>query len=117
MRLRSNKNTEIAAKLRKNMTAEELKLWNYCLKQMPYKFRRQAVFGNYIVDFYCPAKKIVIEVDGSQHYTEEGEKKDKIRDKYFTDMGIRVVRYTNLEVNLHFRDVCDDIYAILSGEK
>ena len=101
--------------MRKNMTYEEFKIWNYCLKNTGYKFRRQAVFDNYIADFYCPSQKLIIEIDGSQHTTEEGYEKDEERDKYFADLGIRVIRYSNLQVNTHFKDVCDDIYAVLNG--
>ena len=117
MRLRSNKNIKYAAEMRKNMTPEEFKLWNFGLKQMPYKFRRQAVFGNYIADFYCPSEKLIIEVDGTQHYTSDGEKNDKIRDEFFGGLGIRVLRYTNIEVNTRFDNVCEDIYLKLTGGK
>ena len=103
--------------MRSNMTYEEYKVWNYCLKNIGYKFRRQAVFDNYIADFYCPTKKLIIEIDGSQHYDEAGSKKDEERDKYFAESGIKVIRYTNLQVNTQFKDICADIYAILNDLK
>jgi len=71
---------------------------------------RQKVIGNYIVDFYTADKKIVIELDGSQHYSLGGEKRDLVRDSYLSSLGIRVLRYANSDVNLRFESVCQDIW-------
>ena len=70
---------------------------------------RQKVIGQYIVDFYIASEKIVIEVDGSQHYNEEEIEKDKIRDSYLSQYGIKVLRYSNYDINTSFIEVCEDI--------
>ena len=95
--------------LRKNMTKEERHLWYDFLKQLPITVNRQKVIGNYIVDFYCASKKIVIELDGSQHYESKGQESDKKRDEDLEALGITVLRYSNLDVNKNFRGVCEDI--------
>ncbi len=92
------------------MTDEEKHLWYDFLKNLPVSFNRQKVIGKYIVDFYCAKSKLVIEIDGSQHYEDEGLEKDKQRDKYLQSLGLTVIRYTNLDINLRFEDVCRDIY-------
>ena len=96
--------------LRKNMTKEERHLWYDFLKDLPVTFHRQKVFNNYIVDFYCASAKIVIELDGSQHYFEDGIKKDKARDNYLISLGLTVLRYSNYDVNNAFESVCQDIF-------
>lgn len=95
------------------MTDEEKHLWYDFLKNLPVSFNRQKVIGKYIVDFYCAKSKLVIEIDGSQHYDDEGLEKDKQRDKYLQSLGLTVIRYTNLDINLRFEDVCRDIYKML----
>ena len=101
--------TANAKELRKNMTKEERHLWYDFLKTLPVTIHRQKVIGNYIADFYCAKAKIVIELDGSQHYEASGQESDKIRDDYFRSLGLRVLRYSNLEVNRNFDGVCADI--------
>ena len=96
--------------LRRNMTKEEKHLWYDCLKQMPVTFNRQKVIGNYIADFYCASAKLVIELDGSQHYEEQGVIMDKIRDSFFEKQGITVLRYSNLQIHREFKNVCEDIW-------
>lgn len=86
--------------LRNNMTEAEKKLW-YRLKSKQINnliFYRQKIIGNFIADFYCHQLKIVIEIDGGQHYTKEGLEKDNIRDKYLASLGIKTIRFTNIEV-------------------
>ena len=101
--------TSNAKKLRREMTKEERHLWYDFLKSLPETFHRQKVIGKYIVDFYCASAKIVIELDGSQHYYDEGLLSDKERDRYLDSLGITVLRYSNLEVNQNFTGVCEDI--------
>ena len=91
------------------MTKEERHLWYDFLKQLPQTVNRQKVIGNYVVDFYCASAKVVIELDGSQHYADEGRQKDAVRDAYLREQGIRVLRYSNLEVMKNFEGVCADI--------
>jgi very-short-patch-repair endonuclease len=101
--------------LRKNMTDEENHLWHYFLKDLPVTIHRQKIIGNYIVDFYCASAKLVIELDGSQHYEERGINDDAKRDEYLRNCGLTVKRYTNADVNKKFDDVCRDIYAFIFG--
>lgn len=96
--------------LRKHMTAEERHLYYDGLKSLPWKFRRQVVFGDYIVDFYCPQLKLVIEVDGTQHFLDVGRAYDEKRDEVLRMMGLMVLRYSNADVNLRFNSVMSDIY-------
>ena len=110
MSRRDNPNLKgFSTALRKNQTKEEKHLWYDFLRQYPVRFNRQKVLGPYIVDFYCASAKLVIELDGSQHYSEEGSEDDKIRDRYLACLGIKVVRYSNLEITREFDAVCVDI--------
>ena len=95
--------------LRKRMTKEERHLWYDFLKKLPLTVNRQKVIGNYIVDFYCFSAKTVIELDGSQHYSEKGLLADKLRGEYLASVGITVLRYSNYDVNTNFEGVCNDI--------
>ena len=99
------------------MTEEERRLWYCFLRNLDYHFARQKVLGHYIVDFYCAKAKLIIELDGAQHYEEENEERDKIRDAYFEEQGIKVLRYSNLQLNTQFKDICEDILLYLKGEK
>ncbi len=108
--------TENARKLRKNMTREERHLWYDFLKTLPITVHRQKVIGKYIADFYIAACRLVIELDGSQHYEGKGIAKDKERDEYLRSLGIKVLRYTNLDINKNFEGVCKDISKYIFGE-
>ena len=98
-----------AQKLRREMTKEERRLWYGFLKQLPITVNRQKVIGRYIVDFYCASAKLVIELDGSQHYEDEGTASDRERDLSLNSLGISVVRYSNSDVNRNFDGVCADL--------
>ena len=92
------------------MTKEEAHLWYDFLKKMPITVNRQKVIGKYIADFYIAKFKIVIEIDGAQHYDgEENRRNDDERDKYFNARGILVLRYTNRDINERFSAVCTNI--------
>ena len=101
--------TEFAKELRKNMTPEERHLWYDFLKLLPLTVKRQYVVGNYILDFFIPSVNIAIEIDGSQHAEVEGKKADEIRDKDLSEVGIKVFRYTNPQINKQFDGVVLDI--------
>ena len=92
--------------LRKNATKEENTLWYQYLRHYSLQFRRQHPFGQYIVDFYCAKAKLVIELDGSQHYEEEGFRKDAARTAYLESLGLKVLRFSNRDVNQQLRGVC-----------
>lgn len=100
---------ENAKALRKNMTKEERKLWYDFLRTYPVKFLRQKPIGKYIADFYCAAVKLVIELDGSQHYENDGIKRDDERTAYLNQYGITVIRIPNNEINKNFIGVCEYI--------
>ena len=108
-KMRNSKLTGVSKVLRKNMTKEEKRLWYDFLKKLSQTVHRQKVIGKYVVDFYCASAKIVIELDGSQHNTEKGAISDYERDAYLNANGIVVLRYSNLDVNKRFNDVCRDI--------
>ena len=105
----NRKLTTRAQILRKNMTKEERRLWYEYLSSYPYRFRRQVAFGNYILDFYCAAVRLAIELDGSQHYEPATEKYDTQRTAYLNEMGIHVLRFSNLDVLQNLRGVCQAI--------
>jgi len=96
-------------RLRREMTKEERHLWYDFLKLQSFHTHRQKVFGHYIVDFYIASAKIVIELDGSQHYAEENQQKDQERDLFLQSLGLLVLRYSNADVNQRFRNVCEAI--------
>jgi leucyl-tRNA synthetase len=100
--------------LRNNPTQEESLLWcrlkNY---QTGFKFRRQHSIGGYIVDFYCALERVVVEIDGSQHLQKENLEYDTIRSKYFESFNIKVVRFSNDEVNKNLDNVILKIKSIL----
>ena len=98
-----------AQNLRREMTKEERRLWYDFLKQLPVTVNRQKVIGRYIVDFYCASHKLVIELDGSQHYENEGLASDRERDRALNQLGLTVVRYSNDDVNRNFAGVCADL--------
>jgi very-short-patch-repair endonuclease len=96
--------------LRNHATDQELILWSKLKgRQLGVKFRRQHSIAGYIVDFYCPSKKLVIEIDGSQHLLIENEEYDKKRTIFFSGLGIYVLRFTNLEINMNLKGVLLDI--------
>ena len=100
-------------KLRRDMTDEERRLWYGFLRTRPEHFRRQQVLGGYILDFYCHKKHLAIELDGSQHYDDDGIAYDKARDEFLSSNGIVVLRYSNTDINQGFRSVCEDILKYL----
>jgi len=90
--------------LRNNSTPQEILLWlQLNNSNLGFKFRRQHSIGGYIADFYCPSKKLIIEIDGSQHFT--NIEYDEIRSKYFNGLGIKVLRFTNGEINTNMNGV------------
>ena len=86
--------------LRSNMSKAEKYLWSKIRRKQlkGYQFYRQKIIHDYIVDFFCPKAKLVIELDGGQHYEYDGLIKDRIRDNYLSRIGIRILRFTNIEV-------------------
>ena len=97
---------DFAKELRKNATPEENHLWYDFLSTYPIRFQRQKAIDNFIADFYCHRAKLIIEIDGSQHFTEEGKAKDNFRTEVLETYGLTVLRFTNNQVNTNFRGVC-----------
>ena len=106
-----------AQKLRREMTKEEQHLWYQFLKPQGIKAKRQQIIRTFIVDFYIPSAGIVIEIDGSQHYEQEARIRDQERDAALDRLGLLVLRYSNSDINLRFRDVCEDILRHLEPRK
>ena len=98
-----------ADELRKNMTQQEWNLWYFYLRNHRLKWYRQRIIDRFIVDFYCHAAKLVIEIDGKQHHTDQGIVYDTERTQVLQGYGLKVLRYTNQQVVDNFQDVCWDI--------
>ncbi len=105
-----------ARHLRREMTPHERKLWYLFLRNYPIKLYKQRIIGNYIIDFYCASAKLVIELDGSQHYEEQGINYDLKRSAYLESLGLSVLRFTNRDVDRNFRAVCEHIDMVIRGK-
>ncbi|HUU05694.1 MAG TPA: DUF559 domain-containing protein [Patescibacteria group bacterium] len=101
-----------ARSMRKALTSAEKKLWERLLRDFEFRVLRQRPIDNFIVDFYCPKMKLVIEIDGAGHFKDEGRALDKERTKILEAYGLRVVRFSNHDVMMHFTGVCDRILAM-----
>ena len=99
----------LAKQLRKEMTKEERYLWYDFLRTYPIRFSRQKILGKYIADFYSVEAKLVIELDGSQHYQDGNAEKDAERSAFLGGYGLTVIRIPNNEVTRNFRGVCEFI--------
>lgn len=93
----------------KNATKEKNTLWYQYLRHYPVQFRRQCTFGRYIVDFYCAKALLVVELDGSQHYDPTGMAKDAERSRYLESLGLKVLRFSNADINQRLDGVCQQI--------
>ena len=103
----------LARALRKNMTKEERRLWYDFLRDYPVRFSRQKVLGRYIADFYSAEAKLIMELDGSQHYEDENIRKDARRTEFLEAYGLRIIRVANNEITENFDGVCDYIDAVV----
>jgi very-short-patch-repair endonuclease len=105
----------LARQLRKNMTEAESLLWQRIRRKQlkGVQFYRQKNIGNYIVDFYCPSAKVIVELDGGQHYRQEGIRRDQVRDKYLEGLGLRVLRFSDREVFKNIEGVLERIFEHL----
>ncbi len=99
----------LARRLRREMTPHERKLWYLFLRTYPVKFYRQRIIGRCIADFCCVAAKLVVELDGSQHYEQDAAAKDAERSARLEALGLYVLRFSNAEVDREFRAVCERI--------
>ena len=109
------KNKHLAQHLRKNATKQEKHLWYDFLKNYPVQFRRQVMIDKYVADFYCHKAKLVIEIDGSQHYTEKGKQTDEFRTEKLEGYGLKIIRFTNRQIETNFRNVCRYIDEVVKA--
>ncbi len=109
MKAYNKANIPLSKTLRKNMTPWERKLWYEFLRYYPLRFQRQKAIGDFIVDFYCAKARLVIELDGSGHYTYPQAEKDKLRTEALKAMNLTVLRICNLDVDRNFSGVCEYI--------
>ena len=109
---------QYSRQLRNNMTDAERLLWaKIRMKQLNgHQFYRQKPIGNYIVDFFCPKAKLVIEIDGSHHLVGEKIEYDRIRNEYLSSIGLRVLRFSNSDVMIHIEGVVERIKEEIPGE-
>ena len=106
----ADKRTKALAKtMRRRMTKYEYRLYACFLSSLPVIVCRQKVIDDYIVDFYLPEAKLIIEVDGSQHYTEKGMAEDAARDDHLRSLGYSVVRYSNEDIRTNLDGVAEDL--------
>ena len=98
--------TRIAQELRRESTPEENTLWYQFLRRYPVQFKRQKPFGRYVLDFYCSRVRLAVELDGAQHFTEDGRTYDANRTAYLNVLGITVLRFTNRDVRDRLAAVC-----------
>ena len=98
-----------ARRLRREMTPHERKLWYLFLRKYPVKIYKQRIIDRFIVDFYCASAKLVIEVDGSQHYEAQGVAYDAERSAFLSALGLGVLRFSNRDIDRDFRGVCEQI--------
>ncbi len=111
----NEKNIALAKNLRKNATPQENHLWYDFLSKYEVRFQRQKAINDFIADFYCHKIKLIIEIDGSQHHTEEGKQKDEFRTEILEGYNLKVIRFTNRQINTNFRGVCQYIDTIVKA--
>ena len=106
---KDNSQLENARRLRREMTPHERKLWYLFLRKYPVKIYKQRIIGRFIVDFYCASAKLVIEIDGSQHYAPQGMAYDAERTAFLSALDLAVLRFSNRDIDRDFRGVCEQI--------
>ena len=111
----NGKHISLAKELRKNATPQENRLWYDFLRRYPVRFQRQKAIGESIVDFYCHRAKLVIEIDGSQHFVTDGMEKDAERTAFLEGLGLRILRFSNRQVNEEFSSVCEHIDIVVKN--
>jgi very-short-patch-repair endonuclease len=109
----NKKNITLAKNLRKNATPQEKHLWYDFLSKYKVRFQRQKAIGDFIADFYCHQAKLVVEIDGIQHFTPQGKANDEFRTEILNENGLKVIRFTNLQIDTNFKGVCDYIDVVV----
>ena len=111
--VKNNDMLDVARRLRREMTPQEQRLWYVFLRKYPVKFYKQRIIESFIADFYCADARLVIELDGSQHYTEQGKCYDEERSQILRAYGLKVLRFSNRAVDLSFDSVCAQFHNII----
>ena len=109
------KNIILAKILRRNATPPERHLWYDFLSKYEIRFQRQKAIGTFIADFYCHQAKLIIEIDGSQHYSENGKERDGFRTGVLEGYGLKVIRFSNHQINTEFEAVCEYIDRVVKA--
>jgi very-short-patch-repair endonuclease len=104
----------LARTMRMSLTLAEKRLWEGMLRDFKFRVLRQRPIDNFIVDFYCPKMKLVIEIDGAGHFNDEGKTLDQERTEILKAYGLRIVRFSDYDVMKHFPQVRERIHAICS---
>ncbi len=118
MQVRKNhKLLDRAKELRRELTPQERHLWYDFLRHYPVKVYKQRIIDSFIADFYCASARLVIEVDGSQHFTPEGLLRDAARTEIIERYNLLVVRYTNHEIDTQFEAVCNQIMHLIETRR
>jgi very-short-patch-repair endonuclease len=109
---------EIARKLRKRMTRQEAILWGRLreFEELGFHFRRQSPIANFIVDFECRRRRLIIEIDGTQHGLDGNQQRDASRDRVLSELGYRVLRFGNPDVNENLEGVLEAIRLALAAD-
>ena len=102
-----------AKSLRKDMTPQERHLWYDFLRSYPIRFQRQKTIKSFIVDFYCHKANLIVEIDGSQHFSEQGLAYDNERTNILKEFNLKVIRFSNQDVNTNFEAVCMEIDRVV----
>ena len=111
----NDKNIVLAKNLRKGGTPQEKHLWYDFLSKYEIRFQRQKAIDNFIADFYCHKARLVVEIDGAQHFSIEGQQKDEFRTEILEEYDLKVIRFTNRQIEDDFRDVCEYIDAVVKA--
>ena len=111
----NKKNIPLAKQLRANATPQENHLWYDFLSKHKVRFQRQKTIDHFIADFYCHRAKLIVEIDGSQHYTEEGKERDEFRTEILEGYDLKVIRFTNRQIDNNFRGVCEYIDIVIKA--
>ena len=102
----NRKNIPLAKNLRANASPQENRLWYDFLSKYSIRFQRQKAIDDFIADFYCHKAKLVIEIDGTQHYSQEGKEKDEFRTGILQSYNLKVIRFSNRQIDTNFYGVC-----------
>ena len=114
---KNNSMLDRAKALRRDMTPQERKLWFLFLRKYPIKFYKQRIIGSYIVDFYCASSKHIVELDGARHYTDQGKAYDEERSAFLRSCGLRILRFSNSQIDHGFASVCSAIKTAIENSR